>query len=48
MLESAGDNADAAAEARKLIMAGQELIRRVTGGVASSGSTGAIKLPSAG
>ena len=48
MLESAGDNADAAAEARKLIMAGQELIRRVTGGVASSGPTGAIKLPSAG
>jgi len=48
MLESAGDNADAAEEARKLIMAGQELIRRVTGGVASSGSTSAIKLPSAG
>jgi hypothetical protein len=48
MLESAGDNADAAAEAQKLIMAGQELIRRVTGGVASSGPTGAIKLPSAG
>ena len=48
MLENAGDNADAAAEARTLIMAGQELIRRVTGGVASSGSTGAIKLPSAG
>lgn len=48
MLENAGDNADAAAEARNLIMAGQMLIRRVTGGVASSGSTGAIKLPSAG
>jgi hypothetical protein len=48
MLESAGDNADAVAEARKLITAGKELIRRVTGGVASSGSTSAIKLPSAG
>lgn len=47
MLENAGDDADAAAEARTLIMAGQMLIRRVTGGVASSGSTGAIKLPSA-
>lgn len=48
MLENAGEDVDAAAEARTLIMAGQELIRRVTGGVASSGSTGAIKLPSAG
>lgn len=48
MLENAGDNADAAAEARTLITAGQELIRRVTGGVASSESAGSIKLPSAG
>ena len=47
MLEAAGDNADAADEARALIEAGRNLIRQVTGGTSTS-ATGAIKLPSAG
>ena len=47
MLEAAGDNADAAAEAQSLILAGRNLIRQVTGGAATS-EAGAIKLPSAG
>lgn len=47
MLQAAGDNADAAAEAQSLIAAGRNLIRQVTGGASTSGA-GAIKLPSAG
>ena len=47
MLEAAGADADAGAEARALIEAGRNLIRQVTGGTSTS-ATGAIKLPSAG
>ena len=46
MLENAGDNADDAAEARLLIAAGRDLIRRVTGGPAAAASS-VIRTPSA-
>jgi hypothetical protein len=46
MLENAGDNADDAEEARLLIAAGRDLIRRVTGGPAAAASS-VIRTPSA-
>jgi hypothetical protein len=47
MLENAGDNADDAEEARLLIAAGRDLIRRVTGGPAAAAASSVIRTPSA-
>jgi len=47
MLENAGDNADDAQEARLIMAAGRELIRRATGRPAAAAASSVIRTPSA-